>query len=161
MEGILRNPLLKTWITYVDKLGKEDPYSLLLSKLVKHYGEYGLSNVLLRAKTDDRTFQVTESIEQALLNKWQNDGKTADDVFKLLKINTDKGDELLENPALSTWMSYVTLEKGDPYNLLLLKLKSRYDEEELAHMLVVTESVIARDVEMALLKSWLSKGKTA
>lgn len=72
MEGILRNPLLKTWITYVDKLGKEDPYSLLLSKLVKHYGEYGLSNVLLRARTDDRTFQVTESIEQALLNKWQN-----------------------------------------------------------------------------------------
>ncbi|KAI9979529.1 hypothetical protein PInf_004849 [Phytophthora infestans] len=146
MEGILRNPLLKTWITYVDKLGKEDPYSLLLSKLVKHYGEYGLSNVLLRAKTDDRTFQVTESIEQALLNKWHNDGKTADDVFKLLKINTDKGDELLENVGESSF------EHLDV---------SRYDEEELAHMLVVTESVIARDVEMALLKSWLSKGKTA
>ncbi|KAI9985483.1 hypothetical protein PInf_004931 [Phytophthora infestans] len=161
MEGIFKNSLLKTWISFVDKLGKEDPYSLLLSKLVKHYGEYGLSNVLLRVKTDGSPFQVTESVQKALLSKWQNDGKTADDVFKLLKLNTDKGDELLESPALRTWMSYVALGKGDPYNLLLLKLTSRYDEEELTHMLVVAKSGIARNVEKAQLKSWLSKGKTA
>ncbi|KAF4136964.1 hypothetical protein GN958_ATG13843 [Phytophthora infestans] len=82
------------------------------------------------------------------LDNWLATGRTADDVYGLLKLNVDM-EGILRNPLLKTWITFEHLDV------------SRYDEEELAHMLVVTESVIARDVEMALLKSWLSKGKTA
>ncbi|KAG2856570.1 hypothetical protein PC114_g28535 [Phytophthora cactorum] len=55
---------------------------------------------------------------------------------------------MFKNPALSTWFSYATLGKEDPYHFLLLKLTGRYDEEGLAHMLVAAKdgsaSFIAR-----------------
>ncbi|KAF1787476.1 hypothetical protein GQ600_7628 [Phytophthora cactorum] len=99
-------------------LGNEDPYSLLLPKLMKRYGEDGLSSTLLKAKSDGSTKSIVT-----------------------------KGDEMFKNPALSTWFSYATLGKEDPYHFLLLKLTGRYDEEGLAHMLVA-----AKDGKMLFLE---------
>ncbi|KAG3123228.1 hypothetical protein C6341_g26631, partial [Phytophthora cactorum] len=126
---VLKNPLLNTWISYVNKLGNEDPYSLLLPKLMKRYGEDGLSSTLLKAKSDGSTKSIVTKVEQARLKAWQNDEKTATDIFKLLQLDAGKGDEMFKNPALSTWFSYATLGKEDPYHFLLLKLTGRYDEE--------------------------------
>ncbi|KAG3122149.1 hypothetical protein PI124_g24207 [Phytophthora idaei] len=149
---VLKNPLLNTWISYVSRLGKEDPYTLLLPKLMKRYGEDGLSSMLLKAKSDGSTKSIVTKVEQARLKAWQNDEKTTTDVFKLLKLDAGKGDEMFKNPALSTWFSYATLGKEDLYHFLLLKLTDRYDEEGLAHMLVAAKdgsaSFIARGWRM-------------
>ncbi|KAG3211955.1 hypothetical protein PC129_g17073, partial [Phytophthora cactorum] len=46
-------------------------------------------------------------VERAQLKDWLDNEKTTEDVFKLLRLNTDKGGEILKKPVLTTWFKYV------------------------------------------------------
>ncbi|ETO75242.1 hypothetical protein F444_09152 [Phytophthora nicotianae P1976] len=166
-DDLLESALLKMWISFVKKLGKEDPYDALLLKLTKRFDEDELAHFLIRAKASDSTRHIASELERVQLKNWLSNGKTADDAFKLLRLNAATGDEILRNPSLRTWISYVTaLDKEDAYHLLLVKLMKYYDEGELAKRLVAAKadwssSVSVAKLEQALLNSWLAKEKTA
>ncbi|KAG7377373.1 hypothetical protein PHYPSEUDO_011752 [Phytophthora pseudosyringae] len=167
VEGsLLKSPMLGTWISYVNKRASENPYELLLSKLRKSYDEAGLAKMLIAAKETTSTAPVARRVEGRQLQNWLSGGKTADDVFKVLRLDIEKGDDLLKNPALTTWFSYVRMQNHDPDKLLILKLKTRYSDETLAKMFIAARTnsntkISVGRLEEALLASWIRGDKTA
>ncbi|EEY62428.1 RXLR effector family protein, putative [Phytophthora infestans T30-4] len=72
-KGLLRNPLLNMWISFVKKLGNEDPYNLLLLKLRKPNDEEALAHMLIAAKDNSLTSGVARNLESAMLTIWLRD----------------------------------------------------------------------------------------
>ncbi|ETP30688.1 hypothetical protein F442_20362 [Phytophthora nicotianae P10297] len=164
-KDLLKNPLLDTWISYIPKAASENPYNLVLRKLMNHYDDQGLAQMLIAAKEDSRVASIATKVEESLLKRWQSDGKTADDVFRLLRLNDDKSDYIMKNPVLSTWISYVDqLHEKNPYDELVLMLTKSYGEGGLADILVATRTdfttrSMAIDFENALIKKWSMEAK--
>ncbi|KAL4166518.1 hypothetical protein KRP22_013776 [Phytophthora ramorum] len=163
-EKLLQSPMLRTWISYVDLQGK-NPYDLLLVKLSAHYDEAGLAKMLVAAKEDGKTHFIARKLEEVQFKNWQSDGKSADNVYNLLKLNLD-GDDILKNPMLTTWISYTTKLDENPYELLLANLLKHYDDATLTKMFVAAKRSSATGftgtkLGEVQLKNWLSSGKTA
>ncbi|KAG6954533.1 hypothetical protein JG687_00011766 [Phytophthora cactorum] len=102
-------------------------------------------------------------METIVLEKWKGSGKTVTDTSNLLKLN-ESGISLLRHPALRTWVSYVEMLKKNPYELLLLKLRSHDPDASLTRMIAATMSdynngIIARNMEDIQIESWLKAGK--
>ncbi|KAE8984565.1 hypothetical protein PR002_g22906 [Phytophthora rubi] len=93
---------------------------------------------------------------------------SADDVFKLLKLDDDV-DNLLTNPLLSNWVAYVEKLNKNSYTMLLGKLKTSKltaTDDKLVEMIMYAKkdastSVIAGKLEAAQLEKWLSEKQTA
>ncbi|KAF4027525.1 hypothetical protein GN244_ATG20859 [Phytophthora infestans] len=165
-KSLLRNPLLNTWISFVKKLENEDPYNLLLLKLTKTNDEEALAHMLIAAKDDSLTSSVARDLENALLTTWLRDGKTTDDVAKLLGLNADKGESFLRNAALPTWLSYVRRSNKDPNEVLFLELQSRFSDAKLARVLVAASrdgnvKISVTALQKLQLSNWLGRKNTA
>ncbi|ETO65303.1 hypothetical protein F444_17362 [Phytophthora nicotianae P1976] len=152
-DDLLKNPLLSTWMSYEKKLGTENPNHALLLKLRERYDDAGLAKMLVAAKNDRSTQVIATHVERAQLESWLNGKKTTEDVFKLLRLNTDTGVDLLKNPALKIWMKYVATSGQNAYQLLLLKLRTKYSDEQLAKIL----DVAARDSNVRI-EVWKLEG---
>ncbi|KAG2876115.1 hypothetical protein PC115_g23715, partial [Phytophthora cactorum] len=92
--------------------------------------------------------------------------KTTEDVFKLLRLNTDKGGEILKKPVLTTWFKYVGMSGQDANQLLLLKLKMEFSDEDLAKVLVAAGrdtnvQIEVWDMILAQHRCWRGRKKTA
>ncbi|POM81649.1 Hypothetical protein PHPALM_345 [Phytophthora palmivora] len=162
-DELFRSNVVNTWISYVKSLEK-DPYELLLLKLAKRYDDEALANMLHQARRNYRTEPIATDIANAQLNSWRRNGKSADDVFNILKMK-EEGAQFLESPLLSTWISYVTKLDQDPYQLMFLKLTKHYDDEGLLKILIEAKKgfntkTIAAKLEEIRLETWLSTGKT-
>ncbi|KUF85423.1 hypothetical protein AM588_10002793 [Phytophthora nicotianae] len=152
-DDLLKNPLLSTWMSYEKKLGTENPNHALLLKLRERYDDADLAKMLVAAKNDRSTQVIATHVERAQLESWLNGKKTTEDVFKLLRLNTDTGVDLLKNPALKIWMKYVATSGQNAYQLLLLKLRTKYSDEQLAKIL----DVAARDSNVRI-EVWKLEG---
>ncbi|EEY62430.1 secreted RxLR effector peptide protein, putative [Phytophthora infestans T30-4] len=165
-EGLLRNPLLNTWVSFVKKLDNEDPYNLLLLKLTKTNDEEALAHMLIAAKGDSLTSSVVRNLENALLTAWLRDGKTTGDVAKLLRLNADKGESFLRSAALPTWLSYIRQRNKDPNKVLFLELQNRFSDAELARVLVAASrdknvKINVTALQKLQLSKWHGRGDTA
>ncbi|KAE8988760.1 hypothetical protein PR002_g21661 [Phytophthora rubi] len=164
-DDFLKSPALDSWESYVKLLG-EDPFKLILATLTARYTDEGLARMLVVATKDHIPRYVVVGLEGALFNKWQDQEKSVESVFKLLNLNK-AGDKILESPMLRIWASYVTkLDTKKPYEAMFSVLKTRYGDEVLTNMLIVaaksgsTNYHVTR-LEGVLLKTWVSDGKTA
>ncbi|EEY55242.1 secreted RxLR effector peptide protein, putative [Phytophthora infestans T30-4] len=122
-QNILKSPALSTWMSYASKL-KEDPLNMLLLKLRAQYDDAVVLKMIAMSKdkSDDDTFR---KLEGALMGKWRQDGKTADDVFRLLKLD-EEGSDLLRNPLLKAWVSYAGGRlRADPYTHMISVLRQK------------------------------------
>ncbi|KAF4038843.1 hypothetical protein GN244_ATG09020 [Phytophthora infestans] len=95
---------------------------------------------------------------------WRAEGenrKSAEDAFKLLRLNADKEGEFLKNLAVTTWVSYMyanKLSEENPSETLVHKFSTSYGDVELAKMLsVAMANGLAKDtatkMENALFRS--------
>ncbi|KAH7487633.1 RxLR effector protein [Phytophthora ramorum] len=161
-EKLLQSPMLRTWISYVDFQGK-NPYDLLLVKLSAHYDEAGLAKMLVVAKEDGKTPFIARKLEEVQLKNWQSGGKTPGGIFKLLKLDKE-GDDILASPVLNTWSSYLaSLNKGNPDELMFMKLQEQYGEAGLTSMIAKAKtSASTQSIAVKLQEEiWRSQGKTA
>ncbi|KAF4031818.1 hypothetical protein GN244_ATG16333 [Phytophthora infestans] len=149
----LQNAQLDNWIR---------PNRALLLKLVERYDDAGLTKMLVAAKGDRSTRTIALAVEHAQLKNWLKEKKTADDVFKLLRLSADEGGDQLRNPVLKTWLEYATMRGRDGYQVLLTKMMAKLSDEHVAKMLAVA----ARDINVriddaklhnALLNIWLKR----
>ncbi|KAL4092726.1 hypothetical protein PRIC1_011717 [Phytophthora ramorum] len=167
-DKLFQSTQFKEWVTTVTKNFKtntELAQASMVSALVSHFGDEALAKMIAGAKTSASTAATAKKLEQVQLNKWISEGKTADDIFALLKLNNEEG-KLLQNTMLATWISYVNLQGKNPYDMILVKLSTHYDEAGLAKMLVTakqdgTASSIVRKLEEVQFKNWQSDGKSA
>ncbi|KAE8997777.1 hypothetical protein PF011_g15330 [Phytophthora fragariae] len=166
-EGVnlFKNPVFSTWVSYATKLDDKNPDTLMFSVLKARYDDDVLADIFIAAKETRSTRRIAARQESILFAKWTSDGKTADDAFKLLKLNPNR-DDFLKSPALDFWISYVKMLGEDPYKLILATLPARYTDEGLASMLVVAKQdhitvSVAAKLEDALFNRWLAQGKSA
>ncbi|EEY68945.1 secreted RxLR effector peptide protein, putative [Phytophthora infestans T30-4] len=160
-DNLLKNPMLKTWMSYEMKL-TERPNRALLLKLMERYDDAGLTKMLVAAKKDRSTRTIASAVRHAQLKNWLKEKRTADDVFKLLRLSADEGGNQLRNPVLKTWLEYATMRGRDGYQVLLTKMMAKFSDEHVAKMLAVA----ARDINVriddeklhnALLNIWLKR----
>ncbi|KAL4145923.1 hypothetical protein PRNP1_011796 [Phytophthora ramorum] len=160
-EKLLQSPMLRTWISYVDLQGK-NPYDMILVKLSAHYDEVGLAKMLVTAKQDGTASSIVRKLEEVQLKNWLSDGKTADDVFKLLQLNKD-GDTIFASSVWSVWSSYLTkLDKENADELMFVVLKKHYGGDEgVAKMVsVANKEASTKDIGTKLEEElWRSQGK--
>ncbi|OWZ16855.1 RxLR effector protein [Phytophthora megakarya] len=161
----LKSPLLNTWMSYATKLN-EDPYQFMLSKLANRYGNVDFAKTLVAAKIHHKSAEIAEKLEKIQFQIWQKKHYTADDVFKLLRLDQDP-DGILKNSALSFWVSYVNTLRKDPDKLLFSFLQQHYsDDGKLMNILLaaknnyVAEGIAQRMMDLQL-KNFLSKGTNA
>ncbi|ETK73882.1 hypothetical protein L915_19227 [Phytophthora nicotianae] len=164
-NDILKNPVLTTWVSYA-QLNKGDPYGWLAPKLMNSHDEANLAKMIVSAMAQNRHNDAANSLRILQLSNWRTNGKTAEDAFKLLGLNKAKGYNLLKDPALATWVLYVEKVRGeDPYQLLFLKLKTFFSEEELLKMIMPAKRSYSGRYSAQLLnaqyKYWLEEGKSA
>ncbi|ETN19150.1 hypothetical protein PPTG_04544 [Phytophthora nicotianae INRA-310] len=145
-DKVFESPVFSTWVTWVTYLNKQnaDPDLAMFSILRKRFGVEGLSNVVTSATKLEST-SAKEIAEKLQLEIWRTNAKSSDGVFNRLKLN-EKGDDILQSPALSTWVEYVlrlSSFKKDKF-LPITELEKRFESEKLARMLA---SSISRSKE--------------
>ncbi|KAL4092838.1 hypothetical protein PRIC1_011829 [Phytophthora ramorum] len=106
---------------------------------------------------------------------WRNQGKTADDIFKLLKLR-NSGKKMFSTVDLSTWISYVTRlnqfsKKPDEF-IVILELEKQFTGAGLARMLADAKyqaslikaegaaETLAGKLQALQFKKWLKQGVT-
>ncbi|KAE8963651.1 hypothetical protein PR002_g29224 [Phytophthora rubi] len=127
---LFETPVFSTWVSYATKLDGKNPDALMFSVLKTRYDDDVLADIFIAANETRSTRRIAARQEKLLFAKWTDDGKTADDAFKLLKLNPNR-DDFLKSPALDSWISYVKMVEEDPYKLLLATLTARYTDEGL------------------------------
>ncbi|OWZ09237.1 RxLR effector protein [Phytophthora megakarya] len=164
--NLLKNPIFKTWVSYVTRTGKQSPYDFVFSKLLARYDDLSLAKLIYAAKRDHAMSSIAEKLEVAQLKAWRKSGKSSDDVFKLLSLEKVGVVDLLKRSLLNVWMAYVKILKKNPDEVLLSKLRLRHSDEWLVKMLLVAENDyrskdIANRLQGSLQKTWINDGKTA
>ncbi|KAF4149639.1 hypothetical protein GN958_ATG01167 [Phytophthora infestans] len=197
-DDFLKNPVVTIWDSYARKTGREDSFDFLLLKLMKHYDDEKLAQLITSAQKEgsviakhiklaqfrrsnrldaekkfsdlglnagkedeflknpalstwvsddvvgrllvavgnDEKLSISRAHVEGLLHKkWHQEGKTAEDIFKLLELDKS-GNNLFANPFLSNWNSYLrTIDDKDNYKLMLQAVKTQYDDAKFKKMI--------------------------
>ncbi|KAE8965875.1 hypothetical protein PF010_g28744 [Phytophthora fragariae] len=149
-------------VSYVKKI-EENPYKLLLSKMRARDSDDIVATYIWSAKRDVLGSTIAQKVEDVLLDSWMP--QSADEVFKLLKLNTG-GSNLFNYPRLSSWVSYVTkLEGKQADEQMYTVLRAAYGDDELATILAASKQFalgdVAKRLEEVQHKVGLIEGKTA
>ncbi|OWZ06997.1 hypothetical protein PHMEG_00020670 [Phytophthora megakarya] len=162
-------PEFVTWVAYVTKVEKDSPYEIVLVKLLTNYSDQRLAPLIFTA-TQELGTSIAWKLEAAQLEKWLRDRKSPQYVFKLLSLDKKNGVNILNNPALRGWISYVNMSKKDPYELLFKILKVQYTDSDLAHILVMAKQdnrltssseTTTMKLEDLLQNHWFQEGRSA
>ncbi|CAH0491893.1 unnamed protein product [Peronospora farinosa] len=162
-DTVLRSPILRTWINYVELLGS-DPYKVLLLTMRKQVGDKKLysiltaggnklDSILAMAKNTNIRRTLLHMQEKRLqeypqMKKWRKNGKSVGDVFDLLKLQ-DKGKEMLGTKDWDAWVAYVTFleEQKQPTDqreiatVIYAVLKNRFSSKGLAKLVATAKTV--------------------
>ncbi|OWZ04386.1 RxLR effector protein [Phytophthora megakarya] len=134
-DNLLKCPLLRRWMKFVKKVGKENPYELVFLKLANRYDDENLANMLLETK------HQLGAVVNGLTAE-----KSADYVFNMLKLQNDNPNKILRDPMLNIWISYVVKLEAEypvgafrPYELLMAKLAKHYNDEKLVEFILASK----------------------
>ncbi|KAG3010537.1 hypothetical protein PC121_g16052 [Phytophthora cactorum] len=136
---LLENPLFNIWAKYVGvfKTKYPDNQTKMIETLTRNIGDDRVAEITKVAKSKDTTKDIATRLESAQLVMWQNSGKSAHDVFELLKLyRTDH--DFSHNPLLNTWVSYInTIVTDNPNKLstLFSTLEARFGDRPLLQIL--------------------------
>ncbi|GMF65260.1 unnamed protein product [Phytophthora lilii] len=146
--NVFENPQFRTWESSVYKAHKPNNLkaeAAMLSTLIARYGDKDLANMIVAAKTllnSKRTKLIASKMENALLNKWIGDKKTATNIFVLLKLEKETGN-LLKISVLRIWVSYVNMRREDPYELLYRLMRPKYQDDRALGIMLASATEIA------------------
>eukprot|EP00644_Phytophthora_capsici_P005669 jgi/Phyca11/98344/e_gw1.2.1024.1 len=104
LDGILRNPNLKAFASYIRKVHATNPDQVLITTLITRYGDDTLAKFLFEAKQVRRTEESAKMLQAAQFIKWFDDGKTPNQVFNLLGL---KHLTAYEDKFHKLWWEYV------------------------------------------------------
>ncbi|EEY67551.1 secreted RxLR effector, putative [Phytophthora infestans T30-4] len=122
-DQVLEDPLWRTWVAYLKNL-KGDADNRMYSVLKTQLGEEQLTKIITRAKTVGRTKATATKLE---LQVWGASGRSADDVFDLLKLDVKKSD-VVESVAFKTWYTYMKTMKQYNEKAVITKMEKHFGE---------------------------------
>ncbi|GMF13608.1 unnamed protein product [Phytophthora lilii] len=127
----------------------------MVSTMTRRFGDKAVARMIDTATevTDvTATSRLASKLGEAQQAIWLKEGKTADDVFKLLKLNLEGN--VLASPLLETWSSYVMMKlKQRSHDTLFTVLKTQYnnDDEALAKMIALAKKDFSTSVRAGIL----------
>ncbi|OWZ17846.1 hypothetical protein PHMEG_0008154 [Phytophthora megakarya] len=168
LDDLFDGPSASRWIGYVTKVSDEDPHKMLFLKLSKQYDDEELAKLIQRTKYSTDEIILVDNLETLLFRRWRNTKKSAEDVYKILRLQDDEATNLLSNPALNIWLEYVRVyvKFEDKYQFLIKKLAKHYDDKNLVNFLLATrksENTVAIGALLLpkLPEYWLKQGKSS
>ncbi|KAG3231313.1 hypothetical protein PI124_g23592 [Phytophthora idaei] len=107
-NGILENPLFNSLTKYIWMFTMRHPdnKTSVIETITRKFGDAKVAKILTAAKSTDATKNIATKLESAQLEMWQSTGKSADDIFELLKLRKTRHD-FSHHPLLRTWVSYM------------------------------------------------------
>ncbi|KAL3663726.1 hypothetical protein V7S43_011141 [Phytophthora oleae] len=151
LDKILDNPMLQTWATYVDLVNRKNPDGKvsMAEILIKTYGDLPVA-VMLQSTRSSPKLARRLRVEQ--IQGWKKGGKSADEVFTLLKLDK-AGADLFVSPQLNTWYNYVNVvEKQKAEAVMTSVLFAHYGEAGLDK---ISREANPRVRRMRFVRLWL------
>jgi uncharacterized protein with PhoU and TrkA domain len=164
-DNLLSNPQFKAWVSYVASINAKHPKTAVVSTLVGRYGDEAVAKMLDAAKKVEGTSEMATKLQAAQMREWLRSGKSADDVFELLKLD-DGLETLLTNPSLNILASYVNrFNQQNPgkETTLVGTMMLSYGDEAVARMLEAAKKVpstekLATEMQVAQFNQWIREG---
>ncbi|KAH7469378.1 RxLR effector protein PSR2 [Phytophthora ramorum] len=164
VDGILTNPMLRTWMKYMDDFNLKNPdkETTVIKTFMTHYSDDTLAPMLMMAKKVPATNSIATKLQSQLFDGWLIAAKSPEDVLMLLKLDLDG---LLTNPMLNTWTKYLdvfNVRNPTSRESMIEALTKTYTDEALTTMIMAAKgdqktAKFATDLQSAQLKNWLSK----
>ncbi|OWZ17817.1 hypothetical protein PHMEG_0008189 [Phytophthora megakarya] len=88
--SLLKSTSLRAWVAY-EKLLKQNPDELLMKKLRIRNSDRELANKFVTASKYSYSKPTAKKLEVVLQKTWIAEGKSAEDVFKLVKLQNEGG----------------------------------------------------------------------
>ncbi|CAH0485453.1 unnamed protein product [Peronospora farinosa] len=166
-----QNSLILQLFAFVKLKYPKDPTLVMLTAFREIFKDDGAWAKLLVAATETKIVKSIASLaadlQAALLKKWDNEGKTVEEVLQILALT--KGNPF-QNSLILQLFAFVKLKyPKDPTLVMLTAFREIFkDDGAWAKLLVAaTETKIvksiaslAADLQVALLKKWNNEGKT-
>ncbi|KAE9280002.1 hypothetical protein PR003_g28078, partial [Phytophthora rubi] len=101
------NPLLNTWVLYMDRVLKENPgqATTMLTKLETRFKDRALNQILLAAMKFPSMEKAAIAIQTKKIQGYVANNESPVKVFKWLNLD-NVGDKLLSDPLFTKWMKY-------------------------------------------------------
>ncbi|CAI5735128.1 unnamed protein product [Peronospora farinosa] len=127
--GPFENSKFLDWVTYVESLYHKslaDAYKAMFSTLARRYKDAAdLTRILVEGKNSESTRSIATELLGVQVQRWIKKGKSSEQVFRLLKLDTTAGGPF-ESPVFLQWVAFVQLRynkyPGDATDLMLLTL---------------------------------------
>ncbi|KAE8983669.1 hypothetical protein PF011_g21079 [Phytophthora fragariae] len=102
------NPLLNTWVSYIDRILKEDPdrATRLLNSLALRFSDKALNQFLRAAMKFPSMEKAATTIQTEKIYGYLTNNQSPQRVFKWLNVDS-VGDNHLSDPLFTKWMKYV------------------------------------------------------
>ncbi|KAE8992269.1 hypothetical protein PR003_g21054 [Phytophthora rubi] len=102
------NPLLNTWVSYIDRILKEDPdrATRLLNTLALRFSDKALNQFLRAAMKFPSMEKAATTIQTEKIYGYLMNNQSPQRVFKWLNVDS-VGDNHLSDPLFTKWMKYV------------------------------------------------------
>ncbi|KAE9002954.1 hypothetical protein PR003_g19093 [Phytophthora rubi] len=114
-SDLFESPKFYKWVKSVTKSYKKTPdaaNAVIVSTITARHGDEALARMLVAAKEASTTQRFATQLEEVQLANWLTSKKTADDVFKLLKLDDEGGKffkrircSALGSHTLPSWMT--------------------------------------------------------
>ncbi|OWY95479.1 hypothetical protein PHMEG_00034507, partial [Phytophthora megakarya] len=129
----------------------------------KHFNDEKLVDFILASEKMPNTQLRAMMLKSNLPSYWKTSGKSAEDVFAILKLKNVDKDKLFENPMWSTWVAFLQKDTRNPDEKMFAVLKNQYGEEGLRTMIANAKNSEATEMIGTKLQQefWRSEGKTA
>ncbi|KAF4146163.1 hypothetical protein GN958_ATG04638 [Phytophthora infestans] len=167
-ENILSSPKFTAWAKYVDDLNVDNPEDakFMIPTLRQHYTDVDILQMAESAKSVEGTKTIASRLETEVIKLWLVDRKTPDKAMADLKLGT--AGPLLENPLLNILSKYLDVynAKFPQHKTTMIETFTRkIGDKKKSNLLAAAKSKdvtkdIARNLESAQLKMWLSNGKS-
>ncbi|KAE8888825.1 hypothetical protein PF002_g12426 [Phytophthora fragariae] len=166
---IFDKPEVNSWMKYVDTYNKKYPRKKMsmFYELKVRFDEETLVNMLIKARSVPSTEAIAVRVQAEQTQRWLTNGKSPEDVFKLLKLNSAKQkDTLLENPLFVSWVKY-TDDFNERYprhpDLAISTMLKHFSSDTLTKMVVdasksPSSESIAKRLDTELLLNWNKNG---
>ncbi|ETI41525.1 hypothetical protein F443_13253 [Phytophthora nicotianae P1569] len=134
-DKLLENAQLTAWLKYVDDFNSENKPVARVAVMSHYYGDEALTKLLFDAMKTPSTASMASTFHEEQIVRWLSTRKAPGDVFKFLALNR-AGENLFENPQLTTWLKYVDdfNANNTPISRISV-MTSYYGDEALTKML--------------------------
>ncbi|RQM09656.1 hypothetical protein DD237_007101 [Peronospora effusa] len=170
--GPFKSSKISDWVAYVKALYRKSlagAYEAMFSTLARRYKDADLAKILMEGENIESTRSIATELLGVQVQRWIKKGKSSEQVFRLLKLDTTAGGPF-ESPVFLQWVAFVQLRytkyPGDATDLMLLTLAGHYKTDAaLARVLVAKKEIertesIASELLTAQAWRWIDAGRS-